>query len=77
MLSHIDTLYFLYGEYKDSPISNEMKRETLLTKLYFCIVGGGRPRVRIKFPTKTLNKSNLNWVHGFHKVLEALSGFCL
>jgi hypothetical protein len=42
-------------------------------ELRCCIFAGGRPRVLSKFPLKSPQKSNLNWVHGFHGVLEAFS----
>ena len=38
--------------------------------IVFCIAGGGRPRVRSKFPPNNPKKSNLNWAHGFHRALE-------
>ena len=33
---------------------------------FFAFLQGGRPRVLSKFPPENLNKSNQNWVHGFH-----------
>ena len=44
-------------------------------KLLFCIFAGGRPGYLANFPQKIKNKSNLNWVHGLHKVFEVFSGF--
>ena len=39
-------------------------------ELRCCIFAGGRPRVLSKFPLKSPVKSNMTWVHGFHRVLE-------
>jgi hypothetical protein len=49
----------------------------LLMELRCCIFARGRPRVLSKFSLKSPQQSNLNWVHGFPRVLEVFSGFCL
>ena len=41
----------------------------------FCNFVGGRLRVLSKFPLKSPQKSDLNWVHGFHRVCVFLGGF--
>ena len=46
-------------------------------KLLFVIFGEGWPMVLGVFPLNSLKKSILNWVHGFHKVLEAFLIFFL
>lgn len=38
---------------------------------------GGRPGYLANFPQKVPPKINLNWVHGFHRVLEPILDCCL
>ena len=49
----------------------------LLMTLFFAFVQGGKAQGTQQVSSeKSKNKTNLNWIHGFHKVLDAVSGFC-